>query len=595
MSNNIDINHQLYEKNYSLIGRISLQKYPILLQKNKIMKNEYKKHRIKDLFTPDDPKKDDKMEEYDSLFNKYQLTLSGNKTFHKKNKSKVEFRCIIMKNNPKLFYHNKHFYNDENKKKINIGSDTFSYAPKYDYIKPRLLSVPNWKRSEGRKEKKIDIDIRNYYINRIDFVKKADSKCLVNMNKATQRGDFLTVNNCRGVRSEKCFISVIKNKNDNNNKKMSENKIKKKALFINLSENKNKNNESSKDGIIGHTTRNKNNDSSKDGIIALTTRNKQSNNNKNIILNSNKCTEKFSKTYNNFNFKLKNKKNIFKEDKLKKLKEKEKGNNSSNNNNNKNEKSNITEPIKLNNNNVNYNNYIKNSAPDFGKIISREQVEKAKLEDFYKIPFIIPNYSLVRERSLAMAIYKKKRKEKTNTRAKYMEGIDYKIKYDPDKIIDKCNNHVNIPGPNFNYMLSRDFSEKSTLPSYMKTIHDRGSIYRITEKALRLNRYKEGKLTPASSSFMPKRSYNKIININIIKSHDFKEKLKDEYINEKKEKLKSEIERKNNEEQIEFLKDLGVLSQFENFTYKSIPTEKKEKKYTKNWIKKNIKNILSIA
>ena len=194
-----------------------------------------------------------------------------------------------------------------------------------------------------------------------------------------------------------------------------------------------------------------------------------------------------------------------------------------------------------------------------------------------------------------MAIYKKKRKEKTNTRAKYMEGIDYKIKYDPDKIIDKCNNHVNIPGPNFNYMLSRDFSEKSTLPSYMKTIHDRGSIYRITEKALRLNRYKEGKLTPASSSFMPKRSYNKIININIIKSHDFKEKLKDEYINEKKEKLKSEIERKNNEEQIEFLKDLGVLSQFENFTYKSIPTEKKEKKYTKNWIKKNIKNILSIA
>jgi len=65
-----------------------------------------------------------------------------------------------------------------------------------------------------------------------------------------------------------------------------------------------------------------------------------------------------------------------------------------------------------------------------------------------------------------------------------MGEIDYKIKYDPNKIIDKCNNHVNIQGPNFNYMLSRDYSQKNSLPSYMKDIYDRGSVYRITEKGL---------------------------------------------------------------------------------------------------------------
>ena len=574
MSNTLNINHQLYEKNYSLVGKISLQKYPIILQKNKIMTDSHKKHRIKDLFTPDDPKKDDKMDEYDTLLNKYQLTIHGNKNYNKKKKSKLEFRCIIMKNNPKLIYHNKHLYNGEIKKRINIGADTFSYAPKYDYIKPRLLSGPKWKSSEGRKQKKIDIDIRNYYMNRIDFVKNADSKCLVNMNKTTQRGDFLTLNNFK-ARNAKCFNNNEKVEKKKANKKKKKNK----PLFINIPQNEIKN-KNSKDIIISHTTRNKNN--SNDTAIFHTY--------------SYKNLDKFSKTYNNFNIKLKSNKIISEEEKSKKIKEREREkekqkqkNNSSSNN--RNDKLNNTETIKYNNI---INNFTKNSAPDFGKIISREQVKKAKGEDFHKIPFIIPNYSLVRERSLAMAIYKKRKKEKINTRAKYMEGIDYKIKYDPDKIMDKCNNHINIAGPNFNYMLTRDVSQKCSLPSYMRNIYDRGSIYRITEKTLRLNKYKEGKLTPATSSFLPKRSYNKIININLIKSHTFKEKVKDEYINEKKENLKTEIERKNNEEEIEFLKDLGALTQFENFTYKSIPSDRKKKNYNKNWIKQNIKNIISI-
>ena len=75
-------------------------------------------------------------------------------------------------------------------------------------------------------------------------------------------------------------------------------------------------------------------------------------------------------------------------------------------------------------------------------------------------------------------------------------------------------------------------------------MHDRGSMNRITEKSLRTNNFKESNFTSAESSFIPKKSFNKIININMINSHDFKEKIKDDYIIEKKEKLKTEIEKK---------------------------------------------------
>lgn len=119
-------NHlELHEKNYSLIGRISLQKYPILYQKDKIIKGVHKKHKIKDLFSPDEPKKDNNMEEIFSLFNKYKLRAKGNDNSNKKKKSKLEFQCKLMKNNPKLSYHNRHLYSENKKKKIVVESDIF--------------------------------------------------------------------------------------------------------------------------------------------------------------------------------------------------------------------------------------------------------------------------------------------------------------------------------------------------------------------------------------------------------------------------------------------------------------------------------------
>ena len=548
------LNSELNEKSYSFMGKISLQKYPIILQKDKIIKGTTKKYKTKDLFTPDEPKKNDKIKEYFSLYSNYEITTKGNKNSPKKKKSKVEFVCKLMKDNPKLKYHNRHLYT-ENKKRLAIEADTFSYAPKYDYIRPRLLSGPCWKNT---KEKNI-VDKRNYYITHKDFLKSPDTKCLVNMNRTTKRGEFIDGKNIR-IRNEKLYENIKLKENDKNN-----NNIKNIPLFINLSD-KNK------------VNKNK---------IIKTERNKKKNisDNNNEVSNSN---DLFSKTYNNFNTKLNNKKSIF--DKEKNELNKENINISLYNNNlsniNKN-KTTLYSLIKKNNN----SNIMKNHAPDFNKIMSREKIEQIKENKLHKIPFIIPNYTLVRERTLSMTIYKKLSKNKKMNK---FEGIDYTIDFDPDKFINKYNNHISLRGPNFNSMLSRVYSvKKNALPSFMNNIYDRGSINRITEKALKMNKFKASKMPTASTSFMPKKSFNRIINLNLINSHDFKENINDEFINEIKEKLKNEIERKNKEDEIEYLKDLGLLSQFDSFTCKTIPVEKhnSQNKNQKNGIYKTLKNL----
>jgi hypothetical protein len=45
----------------------------------------------------------------------------------------------------------------------------------------------------------------------------------------------------------------------------------------------------------------------------------------------------------------------------------------------------------------------------------------------------------------------------------------------------------------------------------------------MTEKALKMNNFADGKFSTAFTSFWPKKSYNKIINLNLLNSTKFKE------------------------------------------------------------------------
>lgn len=44
----------------------------------------------------------------------------------------------------------------------------------------------------------------------------------------------------------------------------------------------------------------------------------------------------------------------------------------------------------------------------------------------------------------------------------------------------------------------------------------------LTDKALKMNNFSEGKFSSSSTSFWPKKSFNKIINLNLLNSTKFK-------------------------------------------------------------------------
>ena len=490
------IKRRFSEKIYSLIGKISIEKYSIILQKDKIIKGVKKKLKIKDLFYPDQPKEEVKSIEDFNKFNNFKLSVSDNKELgNYAAKHKVDYHFKDMKTNPKFFYHNKHLELIDKLKRLVFEADNFIYAPKYDYIKPRLLTGPNWEfLGERKKEKKI-YDDRDYYIKHEDVLHNSNNiKCLVDMNKTTQRIEFVKHKDIK-FKNEKKFISRF-------TKKKNKNKFK----------------------------------------LPLTSRNNESRDKIHKIHMF--CSRTFTSPNN-----------------IKPKKDK-----------------------KLN---------VKNHSIDFKKIISREDAEKVKEVKYFKIPFITPNYSLVEDRLISYKTTNENKSLKNETKQQ-IEGYDYKLSYSPDKYITKINNHIEPRTPNFTYMFHRNGdwdknSKKNPLPFYMRDIYDRNSCQIMTEKSLTQNKFREGKISAATSSFLPKKSFNRIININLINSKNFKEKTDNDYIEDKKEFLKEKIKLRNKKNEIKELKNLRVLNKFENFTLKTL--DKRENRTNNN----SMKNIFSIV
>ena len=225
-------------------------------------------------------------------------------------------------------------------------------------------------------------------------------------------------------------------------------------------------------------------------------------------------------------------------------------------------------------------------GPDFSKIISRNKYNKL-ISNKTIIPFILPIYSQVEERSLTMAIYRKPNKIKKYI--KNFKGIDPGILFDPDKNIDKINNHFIPKAPNFKLMTCRSSDDKNfnlKLPSYMINLTNRESCNTVTEKTLRINNYPNSKFMSATTSFWPKRSYNTIINLNLLNSDKFI-KDTDEANNAKREIIKNSLKKKNYDQLIKE----GALNKFDNITYK---TNKYENKYNEKEIEKFLVNFDNI-
>ena len=158
-----------------------------------------------------------------------------------------------------------------------------------------------------------------------------------------------------------------------------------------------------------------------------------------------------------------------------------------------------------------------NNFLDFSKSLSREQYNNL-FKDKDIVPFSIPNYSQVEPRCLTMVSYTSRKN--TKKLRKKLEGIDNTIFYNPDKIINKVNNHKEVSVPNFKIMVSRP-DDHGPLPSYMIKKFDRASLETITQKGLKMNGYSNVGFKTYTSSFYPKKSFNKLINYNLLNSDKF--------------------------------------------------------------------------
>ena len=591
---------------YSRVGKGYAERFYIVSHKDEILSRENKKIRIKDFFNPDEIKQKSSLEETLDVFKVY--------TSNKKKKEKI-LKSLLKRKKTFLDYSLQHKrflkkrklkYNDLHKAlRSKSGPQTQEpactrYNPNYNYIKPRLIEGPLWKDIPGRNQLGLNPNDDKIFSKQIKdnqnykyyILEGEKSKCLVNMNKTTQRGEFSDIKDLR-IRTDKPFKKPKKRNKTIENKtkyQLKDNNIKNNIYINSNVRNLTVRNNSYR---IVNKYNNRNNMTStfytprdllENEIHNMSNKNKKKNKNENkenknkgnarkkiskIILKEiglfgNEANSKtISNTNSNIDINILNNKsnkkliNIKSSSFHKNINNKNNEFKSLNEKNERRDKS-IEKPIEKK---------IKNlKAPDFNKIISREQVEKAFGTKYYMIPFITPNYSLVTERSLSMIDYDKSKYSSIKT-DNNCQPLDYSYAYKPDELIDKYNNHLPPKVPNFNYMTSRPNKKNCPLPTYLQNVHDRLSLNNLNDKSLFLNNYSNRGYTPARTTFFPKKSFNNIINYSVINGKKYIENKKDEDFQKKYDLLKLQI---NYEPEIcnQLIKE-GTINKFDKITLKT--------------------------
>ena len=100
----------------------------------------------------------------------------------------------------------------------------------------------------------------------------------------------------------------------------------------------------------------------------------------------------------------------------------------------------------------------------------------------------------------------------------------------------------------------------------MRGVTSRVACENINEINLKMNNFAEGKFISDYSSFWPKKSFNKIVNLNLVNSKTFLNNLLNEKGNEHYLKKSIQFYQKNFKE----LMKEGLLNKFDNVTFKSI-------------------------
>ena len=201
-----------------------------------------------------------------------------------------------------------------------------------------------------------------------------------------------------------------------------------------------------------------------------------------------------------------------------------------------------------------------NQAPDFSKTISREKLNYIQRDRENVRPFFSPNYNYVTPRSLSLVSYQNKNKKK-KIQKRNVEPFDSDVIYDVNEAFYYINNNKKPKSRDFNLMVSRP-NDKSPLPAYMIKKYDREALYNITDKTLRMNNYPNSRFLTDYSSFYPKKSFNKQINLNLLNN--------DAFLNSKMDDILSKLDTNGNFGKVmEFytknLDDVGWEGRMEKF------------------------------
>ena len=491
-----------------------------------------------DIFTIDETDKA-KLEELAKDGVKTKSTIKGQKIINKKNAFRAQ---SALDNSRKRYYH---YYDMHRKKKnkitIHENPPCTKYNPKYNSILRRIASTPAWSTMKGREDlfKKADqhplkedkfkqVDKHPFYIEHGNILDTMAGKAFIDMKKQTgdKKSKFRKVSR---PNSSYGSCSLIFKKNNSVYNMHNYNK----SLLNNINKTRRP-------------------------FSSINPRLRRKNYSINLRSNISAFSESNNKVYNkkNFNKKIPNKfvtnikKNKTIDTDLNKSKNKTfniseyKSNYNINNLENKYE---ISESEEIEKDNVDisqdsyelykhvYTKEIKNKnrknkrnelqkeiikGPNFKQMISRETLDKLKDDKIPVVPYLLPNFSEVRERPIMMVVYDRKKHKINRSKSASLARIDNTFYYNPNEILTKINNYVSSHPPNFNMMTSRP-DDNDPLPSYMKRIYTRNSCYDITQLSLKLNNYKDRGFAKMNSSFWPKKSFNKIINLNLLKSKKF--------------------------------------------------------------------------
>ena len=229
-------------------------------------------------------------------------------------------------------------------------------------------------------------------------------------------------------------------------------------------------------------------------------------------------------------------------------------------------------------------------GPDFDKAISREYYDNLTDHGATLIPFSLPNFKQVRERPLSMVIYERptyKKKKKSE-----IIGITPDMYNDIYRYLESINNYKKTVSPRFEKMTARPPMDDSPLPVYMKGEISRGACEMVTDTTLKMNNFAEGKFISSYTSFWPKKSFNKIVNLNLLNSDAFLANLtNDQNAFRESNNYVAKTMKFYHKNYEDLLKE-GLLNKFDNVTYKTIkPDIKTNLKYMDKFLKKYEKEL----